>query len=69
MRGKASVRDFQYESRALPKFYPLSEPRKEIIEDILFDKYRQNGWKVEYKIGEDDGPIRPGTDYWIFTVK
>jgi hypothetical protein len=66
-RGKAYVPSFTY--RGIGCFRNLKEARKEIIQKILFDKYRESGWSIKFEVGEDDGPNRPGMDYWIFSAK
>lgn len=68
-RGQASVCDFWYDRQEVPSFYELKHVRKEIVREILFDKYRENGWSIKLEVGEDDGPNRPGLDFWIFTQK
>lgn len=67
--GMASVREFFYQHNVLPTFCKLKTARKKIVQDILFDKYRENGWNIKLEIGEDDGPNRHGVDFWIFTIK
>jgi len=67
--GKASVADFLWARNELPAYMELKYPRRKIVTEILMDKYREGGWRVKYEVGEDDGPNRPGVDFWIFTAK
>jgi hypothetical protein len=35
----------------------------------LEKRYRNAGWKAVIIYGEDDGPNRPGQDYWVLSGK
>ncbi len=70
--GRARVLDFWWEwdrSDLVKPYMSLRENRQRIVREALFEKYRENGWKVEIEYGEDDGPNRPGIDSFIFTAK
>jgi hypothetical protein len=67
--GRAHVMEFFYNQQQIPAFYRLKPARKKIVQEILFDKYREAGWNIKLEVGEDDGPNRPGIDFWIFTIK
>jgi hypothetical protein len=39
--------------------------RKEMLHNKIIEIYYEAGWKCGYEYGEDDGPNRPGFDYWV----
>jgi len=50
--------------------YPnLKSTRKKLMTKELQTRFEKAGWKWELYHGEDDGPNRPGFDYWILTGK
>jgi len=68
IRGRASVYDFWYAREECPIYCALKDVRKKIIRELMFDKYHEKGWRIHLIEGEDDGPNRPGIDYWEFRV-
>ena len=67
IKGKSRVPNLTYGE--VPSYRRLKEARREIIQEILFDKYRESGWSIKFEEGEDDGPNRPGVDFWNFSAK
>lgn len=49
-------------------FYSTS-PRQQVMKNYLIKKYNKAGWDIKYYMGEDDGPNRPGAEYYIFSEK
>ena len=47
----------------------IPDVRKELMFEFLENKYKEAGWKCKIEYGEDDGPNRPGFDYWVLTGK
>lgn len=47
----------------------IKSTRKALMTEELKSRYVKAGWKWKFEEGEDDGPNRPGFDYWILTGK
>lgn len=47
----------------------IPEPRRLLLVKALEQIYDKAGWKSRIEYGEDDGPNRPGFDYWILSGK
>ena len=58
-----------YSNEKIREYNSLKSHRKEIVLQSLLVKYAENGWDWKIEYGEDDGPNRPGYDYYIFTPK
>ncbi len=47
----------------------IKSTRKSLMGDELKNRFESAGWKWKLQQGEDDGPNRPGFDYWILSGK
>jgi hypothetical protein len=61
--------NFSYNKEINPKTYTIPGIRKELMFKELEKRYRNAGWKATIVYGEDDGPNRPGQDYWVLSGK
>lgn len=43
--------------------------RKQLMFKELERRFKAAGWKCVVMYGEDDGPNRPGIDYWVLSGK
>ncbi len=50
-------------------FKEIKSTRKQLMTEELKQRYEIAGWKWRLIEGEDDGPNRPGLDYWLLRGK
>jgi hypothetical protein len=48
--------------------YSIHEDRRIKMRRELEKRYKEAGWKFSVDYGEDDGPNRPGFDYWVLKM-
>lgn len=47
----------------------IKEARRALMQKELEKRYMLAGWEIKINYGEDDGPNRPGFDYWVLSGK
>lgn len=55
--------------RAWNVWVDIKSTRKSLMCEELKSRFEIAGWKWNLQKGEDDGPNRPGIDYWILSGK
>ena len=64
------VYNFKYDPVSNKPYNPaISFYRIQALRNKLEQRFGSAGWKCKVVFGEDDGPNRPGIDYWVLVGK
>ena len=64
------IYNFVYDPYAKSVYNPgIVSWRKIALQKELENRFKLAGWKTYIEYGEDDGPNRPGIDYWVLSGK